>query len=135
MILRNVQCLLPVSDFHFFLESSSPSVTDKIFGGKDFGQFLSSEESLLSGLTTEGGSGLFLLANAMNHSCEPNVVVMTPFPDYRIKIVALRDIQQDEELTFSYIDESQSYSIRQKELTGKYLFQCECSKCKLEMNQ
>jgi SET domain-containing protein len=66
----------------------------------------------------------------MNHSCDPNTVITSPFNDYRIKAIALRHIEKGEELCFSYIDETQPFHIRQKELKEKYLFACVCTKCK-----
>lgn len=68
----------------------------------------------------------------MNHSCRPNCVVMTSSSDFHIRLVALRKIHKGEELTFSYIDESQPFMIRQKQLMERYLFRCKCERCKQE---
>jgi hypothetical protein len=143
MILRNTQCIRPVSDVHVYLEGHQQEL-----GGKTFGEFLSQEEKFLTSLTTSGGSGLFhlgrrnfceisrnsqcFIGNSMNHSCDPNVIIATCFNDHKIKVIALREIMKGEELCFSYIDETQSLEIRKKELQEKYLFQCKCRKCILE---
>jgi len=100
---------------------------------KSFEKFLAEED--LSSLTISGGSGLFRLGNSMNHSCCPNVVVATCFKDHRIKVIALRTISKGEQLCFSYIDETQPFCARQKELKEKYLFDCTCNKCQLHRNQ
>lgn len=81
------------------------------------------------------GTAMYATACKMNHSCSPNVVVLykqqrsndaqMPLVAY---CVALRDIQEGEELCISYIDSSVSYSERQEALAN-YGFQCECVKC------
>lgn len=132
MILRNVQCIRPVSDFSVFVETASNDLQKLIFASNSissFDQFIQTYQQMLESLTICGGSGLFTLANSMNHSCNPNVVIMSPFPNYQIQVVAIQDISPGDELTFSYIDETQPFEVRQKILLEKYLFKCNCSKC------
>ena len=75
----------------------------------------------------------------MNHSCDPNVIVVYktrgwgrdhPLVAY---VVALKDIAEGEELTISYITSEESYEERQTALAN-YGFVCECSKCERERN-
>ncbi|KYQ94027.1 hypothetical protein DLAC_04299 [Tieghemostelium lacteum] len=74
------------------------------------------------------GFGIFGLQAMVNHSCEPNVTVVFSDKDNRAYIKALRKIEANEELTHSYIDESEPYDDRQKELIT-YGFVCTCPKC------
>ena len=84
------------------------------------------------------GVAHYSTVSKMNHSCEPNVILVYksrgwgrdhPLVAY---VVALRDIQEGEELMISYIDsEDVSYEKRQAALAN-YGFVCECSKCEIE---
>jgi hypothetical protein len=83
------------------------------------------------------GTAMFSTACKCNHSCEPNVVLLYktrgwgrdhPLVAY---CVALRDIQEGEELTISYIVTDDDLEVRQKHLIN-YGFVCECSKCQRE---
>lgn len=49
---------------------------------------------------------------------------------FRVSVIALCDIAQGEELTISYIDETASFSERQKKLQEYYNFVCDCVKCR-----
>lgn len=89
----------------------------------------------------------------MNHSCDPNVIVVSCFNSYLIRVIAIKEIKQvyyylvndrydidynmtwicqGDELCFSYIDEEAPFEERQRQLQELYLFQCRCEKCKLE---
>jgi SET domain len=84
------------------------------------------------------GTAMYSIACKMNHSCDPNVIVV-----YRSQTgwgrihplaafcVALRDIQDNEELTISYIDAEVNYETRQTALDN-YGFRCSCFKCEQE---
>ena len=83
------------------------------------------------------GVSHYSVATKMNHSCEPNVILVYktrgwgrdhPLVAY---IVALRDIQTGEELTISYITSEDPYEKRQAALAN-YGFVCRCSKCEHE---
>ena len=83
------------------------------------------------------GTAMYAIACKMNHSCEPNVVVLYKRTGWGRKhplaifCIALRDIAQDEELTISYIENDLEYAERQKVLMN-YGFQCQCTKCQAE---
>ncbi len=98
MILRNTQCIKPVTHLHKYLETQTELIQTEL--KCDFIGMLESESEFLTkisiggeitsflhtwGFTYSGGSGLFQMANSMNHSCEPNVIVMSCYPDYRIR--------------------------------------------------
>jgi hypothetical protein len=83
------------------------------------------------------GVSHYSIATKMNHSCEPNVILVYktqgwgrdhPLVAY---IVALKDISPGEELTISYITSEDSYEERQAALAN-YGFVCRCSKCEHE---
>lgn len=91
------------------------------------GQFLNNE-----------GSGLYLTQSKINHSCRPNAEIRFPYSNNVLQVVALREINADEEICISYLDECQlnrSRHSRQKYLQENYLFLCECEKCHEEINQ
>jgi hypothetical protein len=84
------------------------------------------------------GTAMYATACKMNHSCHPNVVVLYKQPSIGkmplcIHIVALRDIEEGEELCISYIDSSEPVESRRQEL-GNYGFECQCEKCVRESN-
>lgn len=79
-------------------------------------------------------SGIFRLTAHLNHSCEPNAMVMSQeFVDDHVDLVAKRDILAGEEILISYIQgvdgRQKSSHQRRRELEAKYLFTCRCSKC------
>jgi SET and MYND domain-containing protein 5 len=102
---------------------------DKLYDRLDkyAGQFLNSE-----------GSALYELQSCANHSCIPNAEIVFPNNNNVVSLKALRDIQQGEEITISYLDEcslTRSRHSRQKILKENYLFLCDCEKCLNEANQ
>ena len=78
------------------------------------------------------GSGMFSIANCMNHNCVPNIMSSSSQNDHKINFVGISPILQGEELTISYIDENLPYQERQKLLNKFYSFSCICIKCKHE---
>ena len=83
---------------------------------------------------------MYALCCKMNHSCAPNVIVMYKTRGWGSKhplvayAIALKDIQQGEQLCISYIANDAPLEKRQKELQH-YGFTCKCSKCLEEMQQ
>ena len=71
------------------------------------------------------------MARLINHSCEPNAKILFPFADHRCLAYALRDIAPGEQLTISYIRQSDPLEKRTKALK-EYGFQCICQKCNRE---
>lgn len=67
------------------------------------------------------------LIAAVNHSCDPNAVVV--FDGARLSLRSLNAIRKDEEITISYIDNTQSFEQRQTELRKQWFFSCSCLKC------
>ena len=78
------------------------------------------------------GTALFTVGCSMNHSCSPNVSpVWCPDSDQPIALhfVALKDIQQGDELNFSYIDATVASVRERRKLLQDYGFVCRCSRC------
>lgn len=81
------------------------------------------------------GTAMYSITCKMNHSCDPNIMVVyrrlpgwgRHFP-LTAFCVAIRDIQEDEELTISYIDANEPFEQRTKALSS-YGFSCHCSRC------
>lgn len=73
--------------------------------------------------------GLYLhpYAALINHSCDFNSTV--GFDGDELFVKAVRPIKKDEQIFISYIDASNPYHIRHKELSERYYFDCQCSKC------
>ncbi|KAI0042812.1 SET domain-containing protein, partial [Auriscalpium vulgare] len=77
----------------------------------------------------------------INHSCEPNAVVVFPRAssapandEPAMHVVALRDIAADEEVFTAYIDTTLPYAQRQEALSATYNFACKCSLCSKHPN-
>jgi Cupin-like domain/SET domain len=83
------------------------------------------------------GTALYSTTCKMNHSCDPNVIVLFKRRSFGrlhplvAHCVALRDIAEGEELTISYIENDQPYDERQLALAS-YGFTCRCTKCEFE---
>lgn len=97
------------------------------------------------------GSGLYRLHSKINHSCVPNAVVQFPDNSSELQVVAIRQIEQGEEICISYVelddcgsfmgesddDEDavmaspsiQALNNRREMLRKFYLFECNCSAC------
>jgi len=83
----------------------------------------------------------------VNHSCRPNAIIAEPKADFDAKrlpnglkpadplkkaLIAIRDIQQGEEITIGYLCDDellQPYHIRREMLESSYGFNCACDRC------
>jgi hypothetical protein len=80
------------------------------------------------------GIGVFPAACYLNHSCVPNCVYscVPSTGDRKLPVVefrAIRDVQQGEELCYSYVDLYQPREARRSQLEKAYLFRCDCARC------
>lgn len=75
------------------------------------------------------GREVYLAASMLNHSCAPTCE-MTRASVCEVRTT--RSVQEGEELTISYIDESLPRSHRIKHLRSHYHFECVCPKCTAE---
>jgi SET and MYND domain-containing protein len=76
------------------------------------------------------GSGLYVLGSVLDHSCDPNVYVISD--GNCLEIRAMKNIATNDKLLISYIDTKMPKQKRQSELKSKYYFDCSCSRCESE---
>ncbi|XP_032674612.1 SET and MYND domain-containing protein 5 [Odontomachus brunneus] len=94
-------------------------------------------EEVVGSFLNNEGSGLYILQSAVNHSCVPNAIVEFPYSNNTLVLKAIRDIQPEEEICTSYLEECElerSRYSRQKALSSLYLFVCRCDKCQSQTN-
>ena len=83
------------------------------------------------------GTAFYKTICKINHSCNPNCIVKYTSDSVHgliAQVVALRDIEEGEEMVQSYIDQSMDVFNRQSALKD-YGFQCLCIKCTDEINK
>lgn len=98
--------------------------------GLDDGPFLGIARSNVSPLGPEASEdGLFLDAARINHSCRPNVHKSWNENIGRLTVHAVRDIEQGEEITISYLGKTMDYIERQVILEELFRFDCGCDLC------
>ncbi|KAG8892979.1 hypothetical protein FRC00_011253, partial [Tulasnella sp. 408] len=85
---------------------------------------------------TSVGVAVSPLAALINHSCEPNAVVVFPRSSAvpqpgsdPLEVVAIKDIAAGEEVLTSYVDISLPRHLRIKDLQERYMFTCTCTAC------
>ena len=69
----------------------------------------------------------------MNHSCSPNTSIEFA-TDCTAQLYVKKDIKAGDEITISYIDDTQDYEDRQFDLRT-YGFACNCDTCEEEKNE
>jgi len=130
-ILRNAQALNPLSELLVAVNGMGPQSRSGAI--KCYNKDFESQDDLLQDEWFQSlcfhGTGLFLIGNSTNHSCDPNVVSTSSTNNFTITMVALKDIAVGEELCISYIDHTKDYDTRQSILKEMYLFDCKCEKC------
>lgn len=77
------------------------------------------------------GGGIFLKASRINHACDKNAHNSWNKNIKRHTIHAIRDINQGEEITISYLAVHRSRQDRQKTLRTQFKFECSCRLCSL----
>ena len=75
--------------------------------------------------------GLFIEASRINHSCRHNAQNTWNENIKRITIHALRDIEEGQEITISYLPQTREYAERQSSLKKGFKFDCKCELCSL----
>uniref|UniRef100_A0A8C9FXB7 [histone H3]-lysine(4) N-trimethyltransferase n=1 Tax=Pavo cristatus TaxID=9049 RepID=A0A8C9FXB7_PAVCR len=83
--------------------------------------------TISNGEMQDVGVGLYPSMSLLNHSCDPNCVII--FEGYQLLLRSVREIQIGEELTISYIESLMPTSERQKQLKRQYCFECDCCLC------
>ena len=77
---------------------------------------------------------LFCLLRLVNHACTPNAMVVYDTATgsssgMQASLVALRDIEEGEEITISYVPATTALTVSQAELAGVLGFVCRCTLC------
>lgn len=81
-------------------------------------------------MSSVAGIGLYTVAAAINHSCDPNCYqTFDLFSAATLSIRASRNIKKGEEISIAYIDIGKSKSTRHRELSSLYGFYCTCTRC------
>ncbi|GJN20603.1 hypothetical protein PR202_gb07999 [Eleusine coracana subsp. coracana] len=99
-----------------------------------FDDHCSSYEDLLSAAAASVscdasvGNALYMLPSFYNHDCDPNTHIVW-LENANMKLKALRDIEEGEELRICYIDTSMDVHARQKILADGFGFECRCLRC------
>nr|AEE61677.1 unknown [Dendroctonus ponderosae] len=122
--IRNVEKLNLSAEQKEQIDSLVDRIYDEMYSHT--GDFLNSE-----------GVGLYARQSCANHSCDPNAEISFVHNNYRLSLIALKDIQPGEEICISYLgdcDNERSRHSRRKTLMENYLFACECSKCLAEID-
>ena len=72
-------------------------------------------------------SALYAPSNFINHSCDPNAVVI--YKGRKQYLYALKDIPEQGEVTISYCDYIKPFYDRYRFLLENYFFECDCKRC------
>jgi SET domain len=81
-------------------------------------------------MSSVAGIGLYTVAAAINHSCDPNCYqTFDLFSAATLSIRASRNIKKGEEISIAYIDIGKPTSMRRRELSSLYGFFCSCTRC------
>jgi len=133
-IFRNAQTVTPVSNLHIWFEKKleiEENFLEKVgMTAEELKHYMAKPE--MTGLCRVEGFALLAVANCMNHSCDPNVIASSSHNDHRATFVALRPIEEGEELCISYVDDSLEWEERQKLLRKYYRFECTCVRCHVQ---
>ncbi len=96
-------------------------------------QFKCNNFGILDDLLKCYAAGVFPAAALLNHSCDPNCVLQ--FNDNNIlRIIAVKEIAIDEEITHSYTDLALPTESRKNKLKSVYGFDCACCRCSAGAN-
>ncbi|KAK7034676.1 hypothetical protein VNI00_012318 [Paramarasmius palmivorus] len=127
-----------------YLGVASPQDLSSQFGIQSAGElvdiiskFTTNTFTLADPSLTPIGACVSPTAALLNHSCDPNTVVVFPGAtsdenkksEPRMEVVALKNIMPGEEVFTAYIDTTLPRSLRQKALKETYHFTCRCSLC------
>ena len=85
----------------------------------------------LGPLTSETAHGVFLRISRLNHACSPNCEVVWKDESQCQEVVAIRDIENGDELTICYlnIENRMKTAEERKKILRPYGFCCSCRDC------
>ncbi|CAJ2509772.1 Uu.00g056720.m01.CDS01 [Anthostomella pinea] len=115
--------------FHYAGEPKIPNTEAKSASKALMFNIMSNTFQLSSSLDDINlGSGFDPVICSANHSCDPNTVLAFNQPKTLLR--ALKPIKKGEEIYLKYTEVTDPSKLRQADLKEKYLFTCQCSKCK-----
>lgn len=75
------------------------------------------------------GTGIYLAASILDHSCKPNAVAIFDGPQLSIRLIEdIPELNWDK-IRISYVDQMDLAEVRKSELKKRYYFDCDCEKC------
>ncbi|KAM9316757.1 histone-lysine N-methyltransferase SMYD3 [Gastrophryne carolinensis] len=92
-----------------------------------FGKVTCNSFTISDGEMQDVGVGLYPSMSLLNHSCDPNCVIV--FEGTCLQLRTVKKIDKSEELTISYIDVKMPSDLRQIQLQRQYCFRCDCNRC------
>ncbi|KAF2894223.1 hypothetical protein ILUMI_11948 [Ignelater luminosus] len=109
-----------------FLDGFIPNTVELIgiYGRMCVNSFNISDEELRS-----LGTGIYLGASILDHSCQPNAVAIFQGTLLNIRTTEALPTLNWDKIFLSYIDTLQLPHLRQEELLNTYYFLCECPRC------
>ncbi|XP_065209555.1 uncharacterized protein Smyd3 [Planococcus citri] len=95
-----------------------------------FGKMCINSFNILDNDMNSIGTGMYLAASILDHSCEPNAVAI--FEGTTIYIRTIKNLKRFDwsNIRISYIDVLNLTSHRKKELQSMYYFLCDCERCR-----
>eukprot|EP00079_Xenopus_tropicalis_P016177 XP_004914683.1 PREDICTED: histone-lysine N-methyltransferase SMYD3 isoform X1 [Xenopus tropicalis] len=94
-----------------------------------FGKVTCNSFTISDGEMQDVGVGLYPSMSLLNHSCDPNCVIV--FEGTCLLLRTVKEIPKGEELTISYIDVKMPTQGRRDQLQRQYCFLCDCQRCLL----
>ncbi|CAH2249964.1 histone-lysine N-methyltransferase SMYD3 [Pelobates cultripes] len=92
-----------------------------------FGKVTCNSFTISDGEMQDVAVGLYPSMSLLNHSCDPNCVIV--FEGRCLLLRTVKEIPKGEELTISYIDVMMPTHQRQSQLQRQYCFTCDCHQC------
>lgn len=94
-----------------------------------YGKLLINSFNILDNEMNSIGTGLYLGASVVDHSCNPNAVAI--FYGTEINLRLLEDVNDFDwsKVNISYIELMNTPAERRKELKDGYYFHCTCTRC------
>ncbi|KAM8945522.1 histone-lysine N-methyltransferase SMYD3 [Pelodytes ibericus] len=92
-----------------------------------FGKVTCNSFTISDGEMQDIGVGLYPSMSLLNHSCDPNCVIV--FEGRCLFLRTVKEIPKGEELTICYIDVMMPSHKRQDQLQRQYCFTCDCHRC------
>ncbi|XP_069786962.1 histone-lysine N-methyltransferase SMYD3 [Narcine bancroftii] len=114
----------------FYMKEEIQDVSQQVSGLNllhFFGQVMCNCFTISDGEMQEVGIGLYPSMSLLNHSCDPNSVMV--FEGKLLQLRAVQPIPQNEELTVSYIDVMATSQDRRRQTEKQYCFTCDCKHC------